>query len=343
MLNTTFVENTSVNHQPHPLFYVAIGASAGGLEALNEFVSSLPKHAPMAYMIVQHLSPDFDSLMDQLLQRRTDLKICTATDGLEIEANTIYLMPPKTNMLMAEGKLILVDKVPHQGSNFPIDVFFRSVAAGARHRSVAVILSGTGSDGSRGIKDVKEAGGLTVVQDPNEAQFDGMPNCAIQTELVDAVMSAADIPQYLVKMLDLEKTPKKLDDSTISKFDDNILAKIYEHIAEGHDIDFSLYKPNTVKRRIERRMRINNIDELPEYLELLIEHPQEAKNLTKEMLIGVTHFFRDIEAFDCLQHHVIPNIFEDTPSNEMIRVWTAGCSSGEEAREFNSEVHHSLN
>lgn len=145
-------EKLNNNNQSESLFCVAIGASAGGLEALSDFVSALPKHAPMAYMIVQHLSPDFDSLMDQLLQRRTDLKICTVTDGIEIKVNTIYLMPPRTNMLMAEGKLILVDQIPHQGSNFPIDVFFRSVAAAAQHRSVAVILSGTGSDGSRGIK-----------------------------------------------------------------------------------------------------------------------------------------------------------------------------------------------
>ncbi|MBU3004599.1 chemotaxis protein CheB [Paraglaciecola arctica] len=331
MSNTNSTENESSSNKTKPLFYVAVGASAGGLEALNEFVSVLPKHAPMAYMIVQHLSPDFDSLMDQLLQRRTDLKICTATDGLEIEANTIYLMPPRTNMLMAEGKLILVDQVPHQGSNFPIDVFFRSVAAAAQHRSVAVILSGTGSDGSRGIKDVKEAGGLTVVQDPEEAQFDGMPNCAIQTQLIDAVMLAAEIPDYLVKVLDLERKPKKIGDPIISQFSDGILSKIYTHLFEQHDIDFSLYKPNTVKRRIERRMRIHDIEDLQEYADMLVEHPQEAKTLTKEMLIGVTHFFRDVEAFDCLQHHVIPKIFDKTPSNETIRVWTAGCSSGEEA------------
>ena len=331
MSNTSTPDNTQVSNQSESLFCVAIGASAGGLEALSDFVSALPKHAPMAYMIVQHLSPDFDSLMDQLLQRRTDLKICTVTDGIEIEVNTIYLMPPRTNMLMAEGKLILVDQIPHQGSNFPIDVFFRSVAAAAQHRSVAVILSGTGSDGSRGIKDVKEAGGLTVVQNPKEAQFDGMPLCAIQTELVDAVMLAAEIPKYLVKVLDLEKTPKNTTDPKIAQFEDTILSKIYSHLLERHDIDFSLYKPNTVKRRIERRMRIHDIDDLQSYSKLLIEHPQEAKTLTKEMLIGVTHFFRDIEAFDCLQHHVIPNIFENTPTNEMIRVWTAGCSTGEEA------------
>lgn len=331
MSTNSTTENTQANKSTESLFCVAIGASAGGLEALSEFVSALPKHAPMAYMIVQHLSPDFDSLMDQLLQRRTDLKICTVTDGIEIEVNTIYLMPPRTNMLMAEGKLILVDQIPHQGANFPIDVFFRSVAAAAQHRSVAVILSGTGSDGSRGIKDVKEAGGLTVVQDPEESQFDGMPLCAIQTDLVDAVMVASEIPKYLVKVLDLEKTPVSIGEPKISQFDDIILAKIYSHLFERHDIDFSLYKPNTVKRRIERRMRIHDIDDLQSYSKLLIEHPQEAKTLTKEMLIGVTHFFRDIEAFDCLQHHVIPNIFENTPTNEMIRVWTAGCSSGEEA------------
>ncbi|WP_339725160.1 CheR family methyltransferase [uncultured Paraglaciecola sp.] len=331
MSNIITTENATSTNKTEPLFCVAVGASAGGLEALNEFVSALPKNAPMAYMIVQHLSPDFDSLMDQLLQRRTDLKICTVTDGIEIEVNTIYLMPPRTNMLMAEGKLILVDQVPHQGSNFPIDVFFRSVAAAAQHRSVAVILSGTGSDGSRGIKDVKEAGGLTIVQDPEEAQFDGMPLCAIQTELVDAVMCAADIPTYLVKVLSLGKSPKKSGDPIISQFDDNVLTKIYTHLLEHHDIDFGLYKPNTVKRRIERRMRIHDIEVLSDYAKLLIAHPQEAKTLTKEMLIGVTHFFRDVEAFDCLQHHVIPNIFDNTPSNEMIRVWTAGCSSGEEA------------
>ncbi|WP_158967198.1 chemotaxis protein CheB [Paraglaciecola sp. L3A3] len=331
MSNISVTDTSPTSSEPKSLFYVAVGASAGGLEALNEFVSALPKHASMAYMIVQHLSPDFDSLMDQLLQRRTDLKICTVTDGMEIEADTIYLMPPRTNMLMAEGKLILVDQVPHQGSNFPIDVFFRSVAADAQHRSVAVILSGTGSDGSRGIKDIKEAGGLTIVQDPEEAQFDGMPLCAIQTDLVDAVMLASDMPEYLVKVFGSKKAPEIVGDSIISHFDDKVLDRIYAHLLEGYDIDFSLYKPNTVKRRIERRMKIHDIEDLSEYSKLIIEYPQEAKTLTKEMLIGVTHFFRDVEAFDCLQHQVIPSIFDNTPANETIRVWTAGCSSGEEA------------
>ncbi|MBN25574.1 MAG: histidine kinase [Alteromonadaceae bacterium] len=331
MSKTNNAETYSNHENSGSLFCVAVGASAGGLEALSEFVSALPKDAPMAYMIVQHLSPDFDSLMDQLLQRRTDLKICTVTDGTKVEVNTIFLMPPKTNMLMAEGKLILVDQVPHQGSNFPIDVFFRSVAADSRHRSVAVILSGTGSDGSRGIKDVKEAGGLTIVQDPEEAQFDGMPVSAIQTQLVDAIMPAAEIPQYLLKVLDLGKSPKKSGEPILDKADDTVLANIYAHLLERHDIDFSLYKPNTVKRRIERRMRMHDIEELTDYAKLLLAQPKEASTLTKEMLIGVTHFFRDIEAFDCLQHHVIPKIFDNTPSNEMIRVWTAGCSSGEEA------------
>ena len=189
---------TSINK---PTYYVGLGASAGGLEALQAFLSEMPTNTGAAFMIVQHLSPDFKSVMVDLLSKKTDIKVVQATDSTMVEANTVYLIPPAKNMMIGEGRLLLSDQLPDRATSFPIDVFFRSLAEDCQHRSIAVVLSGTGSDGSRGISAIKEAGGLVLVQDPNTAKFDGMPRNAIQTNsadyIADPVQLALKIEQFI--------------------------------------------------------------------------------------------------------------------------------------------------
>jgi len=315
-----------------PLHYIAIGASAGGLEALQELVRQLPVNGGMAFIVVQHLSPHFKSVMDELLRRYTSLQVMNVLDGVEVEADTIYLIPPRKNMMIAEGKLILVDQMPKHSASFPIDIFFRSLAEDQLHRSVGVILSGTGSDGSRGIQAIKEVGGLVIVQDPEDAKFDGMPLSALKTGVVDFVAPADKLANRLVKVLShpLVSGEKSSLATEIDGAED-ALHEIYELLRTKSNIDFSQYKGSTVSRRIERRIGIHGLDSIQSYYRFLVQNPHELSILSKDMLIGVTRFFRDAEVFDELKKTVVPNIIDSNPVGEPIRIWIAGCSSGEEA------------
>ena len=315
-----------------PNYYVAIGASAGGLEALQELIKRLPSDSDAAFIIIQHLSPDFKSVMDELLGRLTKMSVVNATDGVHIEKNTVYLIPPSKIMMTAEGRLLLVDRMPDKGVNFPIDIFFRSLAEDQHHRSIAVVLSGTGTDGSRGISAIKEVGGLVIVQTPESAKFDGMPNAAIKTGLADVVASASEIPQKIIQYITHPLSSGK-DQSLIKNIEDSdgALLEIFSLLKEESDIDFAQYKSSTVFRRIERRITVNGLETLQEYHTLLLKNPREITILAKDMLIGVTRFFRDPEAFEILEKRIIPDILNNTPRNEPIRAWIAGCSSGEEA------------
>lgn len=315
-----------------PNYYVAIGASAGGLEALHEFVQELPSDSGAAFIIIQHLSPDFKSVMAELLSRHTSMPIYNAEDGAVVEANTIYLIPARKNMMIAEGKLLLADQMPDTGIHFPIDIFFRSIAEDQHHHSMGVILSGTGSDGSRGLLAIKEVGGLVLVQDPASAKFDGMPFNAVKTGVVDVVASASELPAKIVNYIThpiVSGSEKAL--ASAVKSDTGALKEIYQLLREKSNIDFTQYKPATVERRIERRIGINGLSSLQEYYNFILKHPPEMAILSKDMLIGVTRFFRDDEPFKMLETKIIPSILEDTPVTEPIRVWVAGCSTGEEA------------
>ena len=315
-----------------PSHFVAIGASAGGLEALQQFVRNMPDNSDMAFMLVQHLSPDFKSLMDELLSQHTKMRVMNATEGLQVQRNTIYLIPPRKNMMIAEGCLLLVDQMPHRGNNFPIDIFFRSLAEDQLHRSIAIVLSGTGSDGSRGIQSIKEVGGLVVVQAPEDAKFNGMPYRAVKTGLADIVAPGAEIPKKLIQYIS-----HPMVNGSLSKLSEQVegaeaaFKEIYELLKNRSDIDFSQYKTSTVSRRIERRIGINGLSNISQYHSLLLRNPNELQALAKNMLIGVTRFFRDTDAYETLEKLIIPQIFENSPADEPIRVWVAGCSSGEEA------------
>lgn len=318
-----------------PSHYIGIGASAGGLEALQEFFSHLPSDTGAAYVVVQHLSPDFKSMMPELLAKHTTMTIKLAEDGQELEPNHLYLMPPRKNMLITEGTLQLSDQMPDSHVHMPIDIFMRSLAEDQQHKAIGVVLSGTGSDSSRGVKALKEAGGLVIVQEPSSAKFDGMPISASNTGFADLILPATEMGEALVEYINhpTNKGEKSILRQNIEGGDDaSYLEEIFKLLKNQSSINFSEYKASTVARRIERRISLNKLDSLEDYYRLLRESSREMHILCKELLIGVTRFFRDTEAFKKLMIDIVPKAIEKAEkSKEAVRVWVAGCSTGEEA------------
>ena len=313
----------------NPKFYVVgIGASAGGLDAIQNLFDHLPSDTGMAFIIIQHLSPDFKSLMPELLSKHTKMPIFTAEDKQTINPNCIYLNQRSKNLHVKGSELYLLDKGPKHNLNLPIDIFFHTLGEEYKEHSIGVILSGTGSDGSRGIKTIKEGGGTIIVQDPASAQFDGMPNSAISTNTVDYILN----PQKIAEILHKNPTSRPLLQEDFNKHPSNetlindILTIVYKHSG----IDFREYKKNTLLRRIEKRMNINNIEHVFDYATFLSSNVTEQQSLQEDFLIGVTRFFRDTEAFKSLKDNVIPEICKNRNSESTIRVWIAGCSTGEE-------------
>ena len=309
-------------------YVVGVGASAGGLEALEQMFQAMPVQSGMSFVIVQHLSPDFKSLMGELLARYTEMPIFRVEDGMKVEPNCLYLIPPKQEMIISDGKLLLTEKDPNQSLSLPIDHFFRTLAQDAGRHSIAVILSGTGSDGSRGIRDISEAGGLVICQEAESAKFDGMPKSAIDTGLVDAVVKPSEIPDLLVRYAD---HPVRATLSTKS-VNESSLEHIYRLLEERHHLAFGYYKPTTIGRRIQRRMQLSHEDhDIREYVKRLERDPTEIDQLYKDLLIGVTRFFRDKEAFESLRHDILPQLLMSCKEKDEFRIWVAGCGTGEEA------------
>ena len=314
---------------------IGIGASAGGLEALQQFFSYMPPNSGLSFVVVQHLSPDYKSLMADILGKHTEMSVCQAENRMAVEPDTVYLIPPKKYMTIKDGRLILSEA---PGSlNHPIDAFFASLAAEKREHSIAVVLSGTGSDGTNGVKMVKEHGGLVIAQAPESAKFDGMPRSVINTGLADFVLSPEEIAE---EILNFSNTPVLLrplrgdslltdDDSLFSE--EETLSHIYTILKNASGIDFTYYKRSTILRRIERRMLVTHTSSLPEFARLLGDSQEEVNTLVKEILIGVTNFFRDPAFFEKLKYNAIYKIVERAKEDEPIRVWSAGCSTGEEA------------
>ena len=309
-------------------FVVGIGASAGGLDAVQQLFDNLPDDTGMAFVVIQHLSPDFKSLMPELLAKHTKMKIYTAQDKQMIKPNCVYLNERSKNLQLKGDKLMLLDKATRGNLNLPIDIFFHTLGQEYMDKSFGVILSGTGSDGSRGIKTIKEAGGTIFVQEPSSAQFDGMPNSAIATNLTDFILTPEEIAHKLVLL-----SSKRLDLHTVStesdshdKVFDSILGLIYKNSG----VNFKKYKSNTLLRRLEKRMSIHNVETLAEYYILLINNLQERVTVFQEFLIGVTSFFRDIEAFNVIKKKVIPAIVSENVKSRTIRLWVSGCSTAEE-------------
>jgi two-component system CheB/CheR fusion protein len=310
-------------------YVVGIGASAGGLKTLINFFKYMPDDTGMIFLVVQHLSPNTTSKMDELLARHTSMKVIVAKNGLTIEPNCIYLQPARSNLNLFNGRLLLDDLEQQQGLHLPIDYFFHSLAEDRKNRAIGIVLSGTGSDGSRGLPAIKKAGGLVLVQEPDEAEFNGMPNSAIATGLVDYICPVADMAHRITDYIHHPRLHQ--DAETICSEEETDLIKIIALLRRQTNVDFTLYKRITVIRRINRRMAIARCTSMHDYAEFLRIRPNEVTLLYRDLLIGVTKFFRDRKEFEYLQNKVIPLLVESLAGQEEIRVWDVGCSTGEEA------------
>ena len=310
---------------------VGIGASAGGLEALEAMFDQMPNNCGMAFVIVQHLSPDFKSLMVELMGRHTKMAIHRVTNNILVEPDSLYLIPPKRDMIIKDGRLLLTErKTPPKTLSLPIDHFLKSLAAERGNKSVAVILSGTGSDGSRGIRDIHDAGGLVIVQSIDSAKFDGMPRSAIDSEYADVITTPEEIPK-LLEEYSVHRDRVALRNEMIP-LHESALERLFRAIQQRHRVDFSHYRPTTIGRRIERRIEMDNtIDSLEEYADLLEHDTIELDRLYADLLIGVTGFFRDIKPFESLKRNALQELLANHPVDEEFRVWIAACSTGEEA------------
>ena len=326
---------------------VGIGASAGGLQAIKLFFENMPQDNGMAFVIILHLSPDHQSISDKIIQESTRMPVLQVTETVRIEKNRVYVISPAQRLTMNDGNLEVSDIDSRQDRHTSIDLFFRDLAAVHRERAFCLILSGTGSDGAVGLSRIKEQGGVTLAQSPEDAEFDGMPRAAIETRMVDLVLPVVEMPQ---KLLELWRNSQAITLPVANDTEVPALAQVSERdaaVAEQllHDIliqlrtgtghDFKHYKRATVLRRIERRMQVTTQPDLAAYYAYLQSDPDETKALLGDMLIGVTNFFRDREAFEALERDVVPQLVSAAvsshPEKDEIRVWSAGCSTGEEA------------
>lgn len=315
-------------HRRFPI--VGIGASAGGLEALELFLGHVPVNSGLAYVIVQHLDPTHKGIMPELLQRATGMEVFQVRDRMRVKPNSVYVIPPNKDMSILHGVLHLFEPTAPRGLRLPIDFFLRSLAEDRQEQSIGVILSGMGSDGTMGLRAIKEKAGLVLVQEPASAKFDSMPRSAINAGLADLVAPAEDLPakigDYLRHVLIIAKAELQLEEK-----DQSALEKVLILLRAKTGHDFSMYKRSTVYRRIERRMGIHQIDRIAGFARYLQENPQELELLFKELLIGVTSFFRDPAAWEQLQAEAIPALLAARPAGGTLRAWSAGCSTGEEA------------
>ena len=318
--------------KPIPLSFpiVGIGASAGGLEALDEFLKHLPFDNQLGLVVIQHLAPTQPGMMVELLQRSTPMKVLQATDRQAVKPGHIYVIPPGKDLSILRGKLYLFPPSEPHGRRLPIDFFFASMAQDRGSRAIALIFSGMGSDGLRGAKAIKEKGGMILVQDPVSARYDGMPGSVVKEGIADLVAPPA---QLAVDLMHLVTGELKLTtpDLLISDHERSSFERICILLRGRTGHDFSLYKKNTVYRRIERRMGIHAIGSISTYARFLQENPQELDLLFKELLIGVTNFFRDPESWNQLAEEVLPGLISSRPEGGVLRAWVAGCSTGEEA------------
>lgn len=312
-------------------YLVAIGASAGGLEPLQAFFGALGRPENTALVVIQHLSPDYKSMMGELLGRNTDLPIATVEDGAEIRAGNVYLIPPKFNIYLRDKRTFGVAPKPSGVVNLPIDVFISSAAGFYHQHMVAVVLSGTGSDGARGVVEVNAAGGLTLSQSPESAQFDGMPNSAIGTGFVDDTGEPDELARRVGNHIARRNGVTTLPDRDLDDFNSEVkLGDVLHELRLRTGIPFDEYKKSTVARRIERRMTLKHASSLSNYLQILRSESDELDTLRRETLIGVTSFFRDPDSFEALKS-AVREIVREKSSGESLRIWVAGCSTGEEA------------
>jgi len=312
---------------------VGIGASAGGLAAFEAFFSGMPADVEpgMAFVLVQHLAPDHKSILTDLIRRYTRMQVFEVEDGMTVQQNCAYIIPPNRDMAFHSGTLQLMEPASPRGLRLPIDFFFRSLAQDQRERAIGIVLSGTGSDGTIGVRAIKGEGGMVMAQSPESTEYDGMPRSAIGTGLVDYELLPADMPAQLMAYAAHAFGKMPVPTVAPTPRTENVLKKIFILLRAQTGHDFSQYKPSTINRRIERRMAIHQIETMDGFVKYLQQTPAEVEALFRDLLIGVTNFFRDPEAFKALEDLIIPRIFAGKSTGGAIRVWSAGCSTGEEA------------
>lgn len=308
---------------------VGIGASAGGLEAIGAFLSHVPAETSMAFVIVQHLDPNYKGIMAELVGRVTSMKVMQVRDHQKVQPNCVYVIPPNKDMAIMHGVLHLFEPAAPRGLRLPIDYFFRSLAEDRHHLSIGVILSGMGSDGTMGLRAIKDHSGIVLVQEPSSAKFDAMPRSAIDAGLADFVAPPEELPERIIHYL--KHAPHLTQEPSLEGTTQSNLEKVLLLIKAQTGQDFSMYKKSTIYRRIERRMGIHKIDKIVLYLKYVRENPAELDILFKELLIGVTNFFRDPAAWEILKTKVIQPLLSKWPPGKTLRAWTPGCSTGEEA------------
>ncbi|MFO0546733.1 MAG: chemotaxis protein CheB [Polyangiaceae bacterium] len=306
---------------------MGIGASAGGLDALERLFTKLPPDIPMAFVVAQHLSPDHKSMMVELLGKRTALTVMEASDDVPLARGRVYLVPAHANVVVSGDRLRLSSRAAPHTLNLPIDQLFRSLASSFAERAVAIVLSGTGSDGRQGVLAVKDAGGVALVQDPTTARFDGMPREAMRTGVVDAVLSPEDLAAELERM---GGDRVLLDRVSQGAETQDLFGGLIAQVRKTAGFDLAAYKQSTVLRRIERRLTARGVSRLEDYTELVANEPDESRLLLNEVLINVTEYFRDRPVFDALESRYLPDL-QGRFAHESIRIWVPGCSSGEEA------------
>jgi two-component system, chemotaxis family, CheB/CheR fusion protein len=327
-------DKTPIPPRTSQAFYiVGIGASAGGLEAFEAVFRNMPENPGMAFVLVPHLDPSHASILPQLVQKCTHMKVLQILDGLKILPNTVYIVPPNKDLAMLDGTLQLIDPTESRAARLPINYFFRSLAQDQKEKAICIVLSGMGTDGALGLRAVKEDLGMAMVQTPETAKYDSMPRSAIETGLADYVLPPEKMGKHLIEYA--RRATWRLAPTTSNFLNTgevpDAMQKIYTLLRAQTGHDFSLYKPNTVWRRVERRMDVHRLDHISNYVRYLQKNPREVETLFKELLIGVTRFFRDPEAFEILKEKILPAYLGDKLENDPIRVWVPGCSSGEEA------------
>ena len=315
-----------------PLAIVGIGASAGGLAALKTFFTHVPENSRLAFVVVVHLSPDHESHLADLLQSHVKMPVQQVIETIALKPNHVYVIPPGCNLNTVDTHLRLSDLEEKRRERAPIDHFLRTLANTHDGNSVGIILTGTGSDGTLGIKEIKGKGGLTIVQDPAEAEYDGMPQSALSTGLVDMILPLAEIPKYIIRFANTQpKVAVPEEGEEVESNLQKLLQKVFAQVRTRTGRDFSRYKRSTILRRIQHRMQLSSVEQLDGYLKLLRERPEEVKALADDFLITVTNFFRDPEVYKQLAEEVIPSLFAKKGASDTLRIWSVGCATGEEA------------
>ncbi|QJT09008.1 CheR family methyltransferase [Oceanidesulfovibrio marinus] len=328
----------SEKHAADTVCVVALGASAGGLEAFEEFFTNLPPSPGCAFVLVMHLDPNHKSMLPELLGKVTDMSVVQAEEGMKLMPNQIHVIPPNASMRVKNGMLHLSKPEERRGARRPIDEFFRSLAEETRDHTVGIIFSGTGSDGALGLKEIKFAGGLAMIQEPSTAKFDSMPMAARHAGAADVALPPSGLAARLADFLDKHGAVLPEPDSHLSP-DADALEQILAEVRRQTGRDLTSYKRTTLRRRVEKRLLLRERENLDQYRKLLESDDEEVQILLKEMLIGVTSFFRDAEAFQALEEHVLPEIFKAKPGKDPVRIWVPGCSTGEEVYSLAMLIH----